>query len=115
MIRHFGGLRSEDLLVPGGGGTEPWKALFEDNNPGTVVAEAPVLILHSAADDVVPAALSAVLFNRMCGLGQVAERRVYEQGQGHAAAAPGAVADGLAWIQQRFAGEAPVSTCPPAG
>jgi pimeloyl-ACP methyl ester carboxylesterase len=115
VIRHFGGLRSEDLLVPGGGGTEPWKALFEDNNPGTVVAEAPVLILHSAADDVVPAALSAVLFNRMCGLGQVAERRVYEQGQGHGAAAPGAVADGLAWIQQRFAGEVPVSTCPPAG
>jgi hypothetical protein len=45
----------------------------------------------------------------------VVERRVYENGDGHGAAAPGAVADGAAWIQQRFAGEPAISTCPSAG
>ncbi|HET8620702.1 MAG TPA: lipase family protein [Acidimicrobiales bacterium] len=114
VIGHFAGMDSSALLVPGGAGREPWASLAADNNPGNVRTDEPVLILHSAADEVVPAGLSASLFERMCGLGQVVERRVYENGHGHGAAAPGAVADGLAWIEQRFAGEAAISTCPAA-
>jgi len=114
VIQHFSSLDSMQLLVPDGAATGPWAGLAEENNPGNVKTDEPILILHSAADDVVPAALSAGLFDRMCGLGQVVERRVYENGQGHVQAAPGAVADGLDWIQQRFAGEAAVSTCPAA-
>lgn len=48
----------------------------------------------------------------MCGLGQVVERRVYDNGQGHVAAGAGAIRDGLAWLDQRLAGEDPVSTRP---
>ena len=115
VLGHFAALDSSQLLVPNGAQTEPWASLAEENNPGNVVTDAPVLILHSAADDVVPIALSGILFDRMCQKGQVVERRVYENGDGHGAAAPGAVADGAAWIQQRFAGEPAISTCPPAG
>jgi pimeloyl-ACP methyl ester carboxylesterase len=114
VIGHFADMDSSALLVPGGAGSEPWASLAEENNPGNVRTGEPVLILHSAADEVVPAGLSASLFERMCGLGQVVERRVYENGHGHGAAAPGAVADGLAWIGQRFAGEEAISTCPAA-
>jgi Secretory lipase len=115
VLGHFAGLDSSQLLVPNGAETEPWASLAEENNPGNVVTDAPVLILHSAADDVVPVALSGILFDRMCQKGQVVERRVYENGDGHGAAAPGAVADGAAWLQQRFAGEPAISTCPAPG
>jgi hypothetical protein len=112
VIAQFAGADSSALLVPGGlaGGT--WAQLAEENNPGAAATEAPILILHSAADDVVPAALSGILFDRLCGEGQVVERRLYERGQSHGQAVPDAVADGLAWIGQRLAGEPPVSTCP---
>ena len=112
VIDHFADMDSSALLVPGGAGSEPWASLAEENNPGNVRTGEPVLILHSAADEV-PAGLSASLFERMCGLGQVVERRVYENGHGHALR-PGAVADGLAWIGQRKAGEEVISTCPAA-
>jgi hypothetical protein len=48
----------------------------------------------------------------MCSVGQVVERRVYDDGGSHGDAVPDAVADGLAWIEERFAGDEPVSTCP---
>jgi hypothetical protein len=56
--------------------------------------------------------LSKILFDRLCGLHQVVERRVYEKGQGHSDAAPDALHDGIDWLQGRFAGAPPVSTCP---
>ena len=101
--------------MPDGAETEPWASLAEENNPGNVATASPILILHSAADDVVPAALSAALFDRMCSLGQVVERRVYEDGEGHAAAARAAGLDGFDWIEKRFTGQPAISTCPPPG
>ena len=71
-----------------------------------------MLIVHSAADNTVPAALSQLLADRMCDVGQVVERRVYDRGQSHVDAVPDAMDDGLEWIGQRLAGEDPVSTCP---
>jgi hypothetical protein len=76
-----------------------------------VATDSPVLVVHSAADDVVPAALSQVLVQRMCVEGQVAERRVYDKGQGHVQAVPDAVSDAFEWLQQRAAGDEPASTC----
>lgn len=112
VIGHFAGSDSSALLVPGGLTSGAWATLAEANNPGNVATDTPILIVHSAADEVVPAGLSALLVERMCGHGQVVERLVYERGHGHVEAVPDAVADGLAWIEQRHAGEPPVSTCP---
>lgn len=55
---------------------------------------------NATADNVVPAALSEQLHDRMCGIDQQVERRVYEQGQGHVEAVPDAVSDGLEWLEQ---------------
>jgi pimeloyl-ACP methyl ester carboxylesterase len=112
VVGHFTGMRAADLLQPDVGTVQPWAELAEENNPGNVVTDAPILILHSAADDVVPAALSGIMFDRMCKEGQVVERRVYNEGLGHGAQAPEAFRDGFTWIQQRFAGDKPRSTCP---
>lgn len=115
VLGHFAALDSTQLMVPDGAATEPWASLAEQNNPGNVLTASPILIVHSAADDVVPVALSAALFDRMCSLGQVVERHVYEDGDGHAAAAQDANLEGFDWIEKRFSGQPATSTCPPPG
>ena len=106
------GRAPDELLVPGYAEAEPWPELMAANNPGEVATDDPLLILHSAADDVVPATLSQVTFDRLCGLGQVVERRVYDEGEGHGAAAVDAAIDGFAWIDGLFTGDGEaISTC----
>jgi fermentation-respiration switch protein FrsA (DUF1100 family) len=112
VIEHFAGTPNAELLKLGLAGVEPWADLAAANDPGRVATGSPILIVHSAADDVVPTTLSQLLVQRMCGKGQVVERRVYDNGQGHGEAVPDAVTDAFAWLQQRAAGDEPVSTCP---
>lgn len=89
--------------------------LVQAEQPRQVKTADPILIIHSKQDSTVPVALSEILFNRMCGLGQVVERRIYDQGQSHVQAAPDAYRDALAWLADRFDGKAAASTCPSAG
>jgi pimeloyl-ACP methyl ester carboxylesterase len=112
VIEHFAGTPNAELLRPGLAGVEPWADLAAANDPGRLVTDSPVLIVHSAADDIVPATLSQLLVQRMCSEGQVVERRVYDKGQGHVDAVPDAVTDAFDWLRQRAAGDEPVSTCP---
>jgi pimeloyl-ACP methyl ester carboxylesterase len=112
VIRHFAGSPSSELIKPDPGSIEPWRTLAEENNPGNEATDAPILILHSLQDDVVPAALSEQLLDRMCRNGQVVERRTYDKGQDHGGAYPDAVADGFTWLQQRLHGDEPGTSCP---
>jgi len=57
-------------------------------------------------------ALSEILFDRMCGLGQVAERRVLPDGGGHGEAAVVAYPQALEWFDLLLAGETVENTCP---
>jgi len=111
VIEHFADTPNAELLKPGLAEVEPWADLEAANDPGRLATDSPILIVHSAADNVVPATLSQLLVQRMCGEGQVVERRVYDKGQGHVEAVPDAVNDGFEWLQQRAAGGEPVSTC----
>ncbi|MBN2622029.1 MAG: hypothetical protein JXA83_01615, partial [Acidimicrobiales bacterium] len=101
-------------LVDDPGSVEPWATLLAANDPGRVATDTPILIVHSAADELVPARLSERLFERMCDLGQQVERRVEHRGEGHGTAGDGMYATGFAWIADRFAGEPATSTCPAA-
>ena len=112
VVSRIAELPSDDLLKPGVGSIEPWATLAAENDPGRVATDTPILVVHSAADTVVPAALSELMVERMCGLGQQVERRVYDTGQDHGEAAPQAFVDGFDWIDARFAGEPATSTCP---
>ena len=111
VLGRLGTLPSVDLLKPRLAEVEPWATLAEENNPGRVATDTPILIVHSSADEVVPAALSEITYGRMCELGQQVERRVYETGEGHGGAAPQAFVDGFDWIAERFAGEPAATTC----
>jgi predicted esterase len=104
---------AEPLLQPDYLTAEPWADLADENTPGHVITDTPILILHSAADDLVPVGLSQVLFDRLCEGGQTVERRVYDAGKGHGPAAIDAYADGFTWIDSLMTGTAqPRTTCP---
>ena len=104
---------TSELLQAGYVEANPWPELMEANNPGTVATDDPLLILHSAADEIVLATFSELTFERLCELGQVVERRVYEQGDGHNAASVDAALDGFAWLDSLFKGDVePVDGCP---
>lgn len=107
----FAPLPAEDLLLADPSTVEPWASLLVENDPGHVVGASPVLILHGEADEQIPVVSSQLLLDRMCGIGQVVERRTYP-GQGHAEVVGAAFGDLLAWVDARLAGEPTPSSCP---
>jgi hypothetical protein len=108
------GLAPEELVRRDGPDREPWKHLGADNNPGRVATKDPVLIIHSDQDDTVPVVLSSILHDRMCGNGQVVERRVLVNGGRHGPAAVPAVTQGVTWLKGLLDGAQPVNDCPPS-
>lgn len=99
-----------DALVKADPSTiEPWKTLLVENDPGFVVGESPILIIHGEQDEQIPVVSSQLLLDRMCGIGQVVERRTYPGS--HAGVIGPSLPDMLAWIDARLAGEAPPTSC----
>jgi pimeloyl-ACP methyl ester carboxylesterase len=89
---------------------EPWKSLLVENDPGFVVGESPILIIHGEQDEQIPLVSSQLLLDRMCGIGQVVERRTYPGS--HAGVIGPSMPDMLAWIDGRLAGDEAPSSCP---
>lgn len=90
---------------------EPWASVIRENDPGHVKVDVPLLIIHGEADEQIPVVASKLLFDRLCGLGQVVERRTYP-GMGHAEVIQPSFPDMLRWMVERMAGEPAVSGCP---
>jgi hypothetical protein len=90
---------------------EPWRDALEASNPGDILAEGPVLIVHSLTDEVVPEGLSEAIVARQCRVGQVVERRTLPDG-GHVQAAVPAYRQAFEWFEGLLAGDEPVSSCP---
>lgn len=114
VIGAFAGSKPGDLIRPEGPASKPWAGLAKEDDAGQVKTDDPTLIIHSQADDLVPISFSDVLQKRMCANGQVVERRILTDGQGHSAAAVPAYRQALPWIEARFDAGAPkaTSTCP---
>ena len=104
-------LPNEQVWREGEWDAEPWPSILRAENPGEVAFDVPVLITHGTADATVPPVLSQLLFERMCGLGQVVERRTYE-GATHGGVVEASRADVLAWVSDRFAGVPAERRCP---
>jgi pimeloyl-ACP methyl ester carboxylesterase len=101
------GKSPRDLIREDAPGSELWTTLAEENNGGTEKTnDAPTIVIHSEQDGTVPPAFSEMLLERMCGLGQVVERRMLPTG-GHGDAAIPAYDLALDWIEARFADEPP--------
>ncbi|MET0728182.1 MAG: lipase family protein [Acidimicrobiales bacterium] len=101
----------DELVKADPAAVEPWASLLVENDPGFVAGAAPVLIIHGGADEQIPTVSSELLLARMCGVGQVVERRVYP-GESHGGVVLPALADMVAWIDGRLAGNEPPTSCP---
>jgi pimeloyl-ACP methyl ester carboxylesterase len=104
------GTPADELVQAEGLSSGPWNELAKESNPGQVVLDSPVLIVHSRTDEVVPIALSGILFARMCDGGQDVERRVLEEGS-HTGAAGPAYGQGLEWLAARLDGAPTTPSC----
>ncbi|MCB0973636.1 MAG: hypothetical protein KDB86_03640 [Actinobacteria bacterium] len=97
------GLSYDDLATTSFGDLPDWSAALERNNPGTVAFDVPLMIAHGVDDTLVPSLAPDALAERLCGLGQVLEYRLFD-GQGHGL--EGEAADEIgAWIDARLAGD----------
>lgn len=87
-----------------------WAARINENDPGHVRTDTPLFIYHGSADEVIPVAASELLYKRLCGLGQTAERQVYP-GQTHGGVVLAAFIDVAQWIDARIAGQTATNGC----
>jgi pimeloyl-ACP methyl ester carboxylesterase len=101
----------EDLITADPADVEPWATLLVENDPGFVVGASPVLIIHGEADEQIPVVSSQLLLDRMCGIGQVVERRTFPD-QSHAGVIAPSLPGMLEWIDDRLAGEEAPTSCP---
>jgi acetyl esterase/lipase len=86
---------------------EAWLA---ENDPGQVVAAAPLLVVQGGRDILVVPARTGALIERLCGIGQVVELLEVPEGD-HDTVTGLAETDIAAWIADRFAGTEPTTTC----
>ncbi|WP_326770572.1 lipase family protein (plasmid) [Streptomyces sp. NBC_01591] len=108
-------LNSRFLTVDGRPLTErlkraPWDTIVAEQQLGKRKPAVPVLLSHSALDDVVPQQVGKNLAADWCRRGTTV-RFAGNYIPGHIAATEGTSAEGLPWLADRFAGRAASSTC----
>jgi Secretory lipase len=85
-------------------------AWLEENNPGLVAGEAPLLLVQGGADALVVPARTDALFARLCSVGQVVERLDVPTAT-HDSVVDESLTEVGAWLQARFAGEPATDDC----
>lgn len=111
----FRSVRLDRVLKANPAESKGWREAINENTPGRKETRAPILVVHGDGDQVVPVEVSRLLFNRLCGLGGVAQLQTY-RGADHVGVLRAAGSDVLAWIDARNAGVEPaerpgVNTC----
>ncbi len=85
-------------------------AWVEENDPGQVASDSPLLLVQGGRDSLVLPARTAALLDRLCGLGQVVDMLDVPTAD-HDTVTDQASDDVAAWLAARFAGESPVDDC----
>jgi uncharacterized membrane protein HdeD (DUF308 family)/pimeloyl-ACP methyl ester carboxylesterase len=90
--------------------TEPWKTIAAANTPGAAPTKAPILIVQGEADTIVAPEVTERLVRKLCQKGETVDLRLYP-GIGHLVTGHEAAPAVLQWINDRFAGKPPPTTC----
>lgn len=85
-------------------------AWLEENDPGQVVSESPLLLVQGGQDPLVVPARTAALFERLCGLGQVVDEIDVPTGN-HDTVTELASEEITTWLAARFAEEPAPDDC----
>ena len=110
VLSAFSGEAPAEVVVTDPISVPEWERAIAATDPGHIKADVPILIFHGSDDTLVPARGSEILFERLCGLGQVVERKLYP-GQDHGGVVLAALGDLMTWLDARLAGEPAVSGC----
>ncbi len=87
-----------------------WVTRLDENSPGNVRTEVPILLIQGQDDRIVPILLTNVLNGRLCDIGNETDYRVFE-GYGHNDSTLKNMPLMLEWTAARFAGESAITTC----
>lgn len=87
-----------------------WVTRLDENSPGNVITEVPILLIQGQDDRVVPILLTNLLYKRLCEIGNETDYRVFE-GYGHNDSTQENMPLMLEWTAARFAGEPAATTC----
>lgn len=85
-------------------------AWLEENDPGQVASESPLLLVQGGQDPIVVPARTAALFERLCRLGQVVDK-VDVPTADHDTVVDEATPEITTWLAARFAGEPATDDC----
>ncbi len=89
---------------------DSWVSRLEENSPGNVRAQMPILLLQGQDDMIVPVLLTNVLEDRLCAVGDEVDYRVFE-GFGHNDSTLQNMPLMLEWTAARFSGQPAATTC----
>ena len=103
-------VKADPLSVPA------WKALLDENDPGTFSSAVPVplLIPQGGADTTIPPVTTQLLTQHLCTIGQDVTRWLYP-GFSHAGVVPAYLADMERWLADRFSGAPAPDPMTPTG
>ena len=115
LQRHYSQrpLEQQFLSVPDVTQLEPWHSLLEQNIPGTLPSDIPVLITQGAADRLVLPEVTRAYVQRLCAAGSTVMYREWP-GVHHGLIGSDSALLAVAWIADRFDGKAARNTCPAA-
>ncbi len=91
-------------------GIPEWAEVLEDNSPGRVRTEVPVLLLQGTDDEVIPIELTGGLYGQLCAVGTEVDYRIFD-GFSHNDSTQMNMPLMLAWTADRFAGLEASTTC----
>jgi len=83
---------------------------LDENSPGNVLTEVPILLIQGQDDMVVPILLTNALVGHLCEIGDEVDYQVFE-GYGHNDSTQKNMPLMLEWTAARFAGEPAATTC----
>jgi putative ABC transport system permease protein len=81
---------------------DAWLNVLDADEPGRAPINAPILLIHGVADELVPVSSSKALQDQLVALGSTVERKVYP-GAGHADVVLTSLTDSIAWIAKQAA------------
>ena len=89
-----------------------WQARFQENTPGSVRTEVPVLIFQGDADHVVPLESTRSMVARMCAIGDTVDLRVLQGADHRGSLSAASLLAAVTWVSERLVGTPAASTCP---
>ncbi len=110
IIGAYAGRHLTDFVIADPATTPGWSDAYAANEPGHTPTSVPIFLYQGEADQIIPVSVSQTLLQDYCAIGVTVSRKTYP-GADHTSVIPAAVADILAFANDRLAGKPAPSSC----